>query len=145
MLIEPNPYQGGCTIGYRVMYAETDAMGVVYYAQYFVYFERLRNELIRQSGKTYREIESDGLLLPVTEAHAGYHGSARYDDLIHIHGRPAWMQGSRFRVDYKIYLENELLVDGYTIHTTINKEGQPRRIPKSLMDRFGPEAGPAPD
>ena len=72
------------TIPYRVPYADTDQMGIVYYANYFVYFERLRNELLRATGVPYRVWEERGLRLPVVEAHAAYIAPARYDDLLEI-------------------------------------------------------------
>ena len=140
MLMEPNPHPVGCTILYRVPYGETDMMAVVYYANYLLYFERVRNELIRLSGQSYLEVEKDGLLFPVTEVAAEYHASARYDDLLQLHGRFAWLRGSRFRVDYEVARSGELLVTGHTVHTTVNREGNPRRIPKALVERFGSEA-----
>ena len=68
----------------RVRYAETDRMGVVYHANYFVWFEVGRTDLLRHSGWTYREMESEGITLPVIEAHCQYRQSARYDDEIDI-------------------------------------------------------------
>ena len=64
----------------RVRYAETDQMGVVYYANYFVWFEVARADLLRSLGWTYREMEDAGVLLPVIEAHCEYRRPARYDD-----------------------------------------------------------------
>ena len=129
-------------LDYRVPYADTDQMKVVYYANYFVYFERLRNELIRESGVAYTEIERSGLMFPVVEAHAEYHGGARYDDLLRILGRVEWIQGSRFRVLYEIYREEELLVTGSTIHTTLTLEGRPRRVPDTMKKLLSPEDSP---
>ena len=146
MLIEPNPYNVGCTISYRVLYAETDRMNVVYYANYLIYFERIRNELIRLSAQSYLEVENAGLLLPVTEVAAEYHDSARYDDLLEMHGYFGWLQGSRFRVNYEIRREETLIVTGHTVHTTISRDGNSRRIPKAIVERFANEAkGPPPD
>ena len=66
---------------YRVPYADTDMMGVVYYANYYVMFERARNELMRACGYTYKECEAEGWGLPVTHSECDYRGSAKYDDL----------------------------------------------------------------
>lgn len=121
------------TLTYRVPYADTDRMQVVYYANYFEYFERLRNELIRSSGKPYSQIEKQGLMFPVLEAHCEYQISAEYDDLITICGWLAWVQGSRFRIEYEIKRDDTLLVTGYTIHTVITTEGRPRRVPEELL------------
>ena len=68
----------------RVRYAETDQMGVVYYANYLVWFEVGRTDWLRDAGWTYREMEQDGHPLPVIEAHAEYRRPARYDDEIEI-------------------------------------------------------------
>jgi acyl-CoA thioester hydrolase len=73
------------TIQLRVIYGDTDQMGVVYYANYLRYFEAARNEFIRAKGLRYRDFEEQyGLLLPVIEAHASYRLPARYDDLITV-------------------------------------------------------------
>src|SRR5204863_4018597 len=68
----------------RVRYAETDQMGVVYYANYFVWFEVARTDLLRTLGWTYREMEASGVMLPVIEAHCEYRRPARYDDEIEV-------------------------------------------------------------
>lgn len=117
---------------YRVPYADTDQMQVIYYANYFVYFERLRNELIRESGTPYTEIEKAGLMFPVVEAHCEYQGGGKYDDLLLIRGKLNWIQGSRFEVEYEILRDQETIVTGSTIHTTITMDGKARRVPDSL-------------
>ena len=117
------------SIEYRVPYADTDQMAVVYYANYLVYFERLRNEIIRKTGLEYRQVEGEGIFFPVVEAHAEYHKSALYDDLITVAGWFSWTQGSRFRIDYEIFREKDLLTTGFTIHAAVNREGRPRRLP----------------
>ena len=73
----------------RVRYAETDQMGVVYYANYLVWFEVGRTDLLRESGWNYREMETEGFGLPVIEAHCIYRESAKYDDEIEIRRRHA--------------------------------------------------------
>ena len=126
---------------YLVPYADVDRMGFVYYANYLVYFERLRNQIIRRAGTTYLEIENSGIYLPVIESGSEFLLPAHFEDTISITGRLAWVQGSRFQVDYEILREvehnpsreeDDLLVRGFTIHNTINKEGNPRRVPKAL-------------
>ena len=69
-------------MSYRVPYADTDQMGVVYYANYLEYFERSRTEMLREAGLSYSEMEKMGYFLPVSEAYCKYSGSARYDDLL---------------------------------------------------------------
>ena len=80
------------TIPYRVPYADTDQMHVVYYANYLTLFERGRNELMRACGFTYRELEAAGHALPVLEAYVRYHTPATYDDLLEI---VAWIDSFR--------------------------------------------------
>ena len=121
------------TLHYRVPYADTDQMRVVYYANYLIYFERLRNELIRKSGKTYTEVEKEGLAFPVLEVHCDYIQPAEYDDELSIKGWLSWAEGSRFQVDYDIFRNDVLLVSGYTIHAVINEERRPRRVPKEMV------------
>ena len=114
---------------YTVPYADTDQMGVVYYANYFVFFERLRNALIRSSGTSYREVEASGLMFPVIEAHCEYRKPARYDDNLTIAGWVAATEGGRFRIDYEITRQDELLATGYTWHAVMTSDGKGRRIP----------------
>ena len=71
----------------RVPYAHTDQMAMVYYANYFVYFEMARSELLREAGVAYPEMEKRGVLLPVVAAHCEYRKAARYDDLLSIRSR----------------------------------------------------------
>jgi len=124
------PEEKRVVMSYRVPYADTDQMSVVYYANYFVFFERLRNELIRKSGKTYLEIEQSGLMFPVVEATCHYVRSAQYDDELKITGWLAWVQGSRFQIEYEILRGTEQLVTGHTIHNVITMDGgRPRRVP----------------
>ncbi len=120
------------SIQYRVPYADTDQMGVVYYANYFVYFERLRNELIRESGITYRTMEERGIMFPVLEAHCEYMYPARYDDDLVIDGWLDSVEGARFRISYEIRAGERVLVTGYTIHIATSRELKPRRVPEEM-------------
>jgi len=107
---------------YRVPYADTDQMGVVYYANYLVYFERARTELLRLVGLPYREMESRGYGLPVIEAHVDYKASAGYDDELTITGCLAWVKGVRLRVDCEVLLGETLLCQGHTVHAFVELE-----------------------
>lgn len=120
------------SIEYRVPYADTDQMGVVYYANYFVLFERLRNELLRASGISYRQVEADGLMFPVIEAHCEYRRPARYDDVLLTHGWLAAAEGGRFRIEYEVMRDDELLVAGHTWHAVVSLDGRPRRVPEHI-------------
>ncbi len=120
------------TINYRVPYADTDQMGMVYYANYLTYFERLRNELIRAGGKSYRQWEEEGINLPVIEAHCDYFKPACYDDLLIITGGVAWAKRVRIRIECEVKRGEELLARGYTVHACINREGRPIRVPEEI-------------
>ena len=117
-------------IEYRVPYADTDQMKVVYYANYFVYFERLRNELLREIGSSYYQMEEEGYALPVIEAVCHYKSSARYDDLLTIRGWVSSIKGVRVTIECEVLRGEELLVSGHTVHACIDmKTGRPVRVP----------------
>jgi acyl-CoA thioester hydrolase len=115
----------------RVRYAETDRMGVVYYANYLVWFEVGRTEWLRATGWSYREMEADGVALPVIEAHCEYRQSARYDDEIEILTRASLLTPVRVRFDYDILRARDqaLTALGYTVHAALDPGGRPCRLP----------------
>lgn len=121
-------------MSYRVPYADTDQMGVVYYANYLVYFERVRNEVLRQANLPYTELEHQGIMLPVVEAHCEYKNSARYDDLLTISGWVEEIRGVRIRMACKVTRDEELLVQGHTVHACVNSDGRPVRVPPELKN-----------
>ncbi len=126
-------------IEYRIPYGDTDKMGVVYYANYFKYFEMLRNELIRKSGKSYKEIEENDLLMfPVLESYCKYLYPAKYDDIITICGHVSRFEANRFCIEYEIFnkIDNKKLVEGYTWHICISTEGKPRKLPAYIKKLF---------
>lgn len=108
------------TISYRVPYADTDQMDVVYYANYLVYFERARNELLRAYGFCYRDLEKLGMALPVREAHCVYHAPAHYDDLLEIKAWCSSFKGVRLTINCEVRRDGELLVEGYTTHVCVS-------------------------
>jgi len=122
-------------IEYRVPYADTDQMGVVYYANYLVYFERLRNQLMEDLGLPYSELERRGFGLPVIEAHVRYLEPARYDDRLDILGRVGWVRRTRLCVECQVFRGDRLLADGYTVHACLDlARRRPTRIPEILMN-----------
>ena len=130
-----------CNTSYRVPYADTDQMGVVYYGNYLTLFERCRNELMRQSPMTYREMERRGLALPVIEAHVDYKSPAFYDDLLELTGWVQYAKGFRIRIDVQVFREGALLASGYTVHCCMDmKTRRPARLPQELTGT-GNEAG----
>ena len=123
------------TIQYRVPYADTDQMGVVYYANYLIYFERLRNELLRASKASYKDIEESGIMLPVIEALCKYKKPASYDDLLDLSGWVEEIKGAKVKICCEVRKDEQLLAEGYTIHACIDTEKRhPVRPPKSLTD-----------
>ncbi len=120
----------------RVRYAETDKMQVVYYANYFVWFEVGRCELLRSLGSSYRELEAAGLMLPVIEAHCEYRRPARYDDdlMILTHGK--LMSGARVCFDYEVQRPADQVVTavGRTVHAAVDREGRPTRLPAQIRE-----------
>jgi acyl-CoA thioester hydrolase len=121
----------------RVRYAETDRMGVVYYANYFVWFEIGRTDWLRETGHTYRTMEDEGVQLPVIEAHCEYRRAAKYDDELEIRTRAALLTPVRIRFDYEIVRGDETLVTGHTIHAALDPRGRPCRLPDGVRDLLG--------
>jgi acyl-CoA thioester hydrolase len=122
----------------RVRYSETDQMGIVYYANYMVWFEVARTDLLRLSGWSYREMETDGYALPVIEAHCEYRQSAKYDDEIEIRTRGTWLSPVRVRFDYTVVRASDacVLADGHTVHAALDPAGRPRRLPERVRTLF---------
>jgi acyl-CoA thioester hydrolase len=118
----------------RVRYAETDKMGVVYYANYFVWFEVGRTDLLRESGWNYREMESEGFGLPVIEAQCTYRESAKYDDEIEVRTKGEMLSPVRVQFTYEIVRSADAttLATGTTLHATIDRAGRPRRMPERV-------------
>jgi acyl-CoA thioester hydrolase len=110
------------TTSFRVRYAETDQMGVVYYANFFIWMEIGRTNLLRECGVSYRELEEQGIILPVTQAYAKYVSPAHYDDEVSVHTKPAEVRGPRMRIEYEIYRGEQLLCTGFTEHAFLSRE-----------------------
>jgi acyl-CoA thioester hydrolase len=125
------------TTQYRVCYADTDQMGVVYYANYFMLFERARTELLRLNGLSYKQIEEQGFMLPVLEAHAKYHRPARYDDLLDVTARVVEFDGLKLKTACEVKRDGVLLVDGDVTLVFLNaKTGRPSRPPENIRQIF---------
>ncbi len=122
----------------RVRYAETDQMGYCYYANYLTWFEVGRSALMRETGRSYREVERDGFILPVIEAHCNYKRPALFDDLVTIETWITCLKSRKVTFAYRIVREEELLVDGYTVHLPVNPQGKPTALPKGVLDLLRP-------
>jgi acyl-CoA thioester hydrolase len=125
------------TMQIRVIYGDTDQMGVVYYANYLRFFEAARNEFIRAKGLRYRDFEREfGLMLPVVDASVQYKRPARYDDLLTVEIALAEVRRASARFDYRVIREGELLATGHTVHACVDLEGRVQRMPKDLLARL---------
>jgi len=116
----------------RVPYAHTDQMGFVYYANYLVYFEMARAEMLREVCLPYGELEKQGLFLPVVEAHCEYKTPAHFDDQLEILSQ-CRIKGARLNVEYKVSRAEELIATGYTVHACVSKENKVLRPPQALQ------------
>jgi acyl-CoA thioester hydrolase len=124
----------------RVRYAETDQMGVVYHANYLVWFEVGRVELMRQQGLNYRLLETEeGCWIVVAEATARYKAPARYDDELIVETTVRGVRGPVIRFSYRILLaeDRHLLCEGETTHVVIGRDMKRRAIPKKYAELLG--------
>ena len=124
-------------------YSETDAMGIVYYANYLIYFEVARTTALAELGHPYWEMEKQGWLIPVLSAHCDYHRPARYGDTLRLRTRRSRPGRARIRFDYELYREGDenraALVTGFTEHAFMSPAGKPLRPPKELLEVFPAE------
>lgn len=116
----------------RVRYQETDNMGVVYYANYFVWLEVARTEYLRSAGITYREIEKRGLYLMVARAACQYRSPARYDDIVRIQTWIPKIKNSSLEFSHKLFIGQVPIATGDSVHVFVNRQGKPVRIPDEI-------------
>ena len=123
----------------RVRYAETDKMGVVYYTNYFVWFEVGRTDLLRSAGWSYREMELEGFALPVIDARCTYRESAKYDDDIEIRTIGELLSPVRLQFNYDVVrmADEAALASGLTVHASLDRTGRPCRLPERVRGLFG--------
>lgn len=138
----PQPLPAFAEVRTRVRYAETDQMGVVYHANYLVWFEMARTELCRVRGFRYRDIErEDQLRMAVAEVHCRYRAPARYDDEVVA---KAWVAQAHprmvtFGYEIRHELTGEVFATGETKHVMIDFNGRPVKIPRKYFPLFGLE------
>jgi acyl-CoA thioester hydrolase len=127
---------------YRVIYGDTDQMGVVYYANYLRWFERGRSEFLRQIGLPYSTIERAGFHFPVADVNCHYSQSARFDEVIRIETQLEEMGRASLSFAYRISreMDRRLLATGSTKHACIDQAGHVTRIPKILEDALAAAA-----
>lgn len=122
----------------RVIFGDTDQMGVVYYGNYLRYFEGARADYWRQLGKSYKDLVAWDVALPVVEAHVNYKRSAFYEDVLSIETWVSEVRGASLRFAYKVWRESTLLADGHTRHAVIGANGKPKALPPQLRDAIPP-------
>jgi acyl-CoA thioester hydrolase len=132
----------------RVRYAETDQMGVVYHANYLVWFEVGRVELMRALGFEYKRMEAeDDCRIVVADAHCRYHHSAVYDEVLRIRTRIAESRNRVVKFSYEVIrdVDGKVLANGETTHVICGRNGRPKMLPKKYHSIFNAVAAPQPD
>ena len=121
----------------RVRYAETDRMGISYYANYFIWFEAARTEYFRVLGIVYSEFEKQGIFLPVAEAHCRYTEPSSYDDVITVRTVVSQIRQSSIRFEYHVLKNHgaKPIAAGYTVHVFSGPNLKPIRIPHILKSK----------
>ena len=122
----------------RVRYAHIDQMGIVYYARYYEFFEAARTDMLRDSGLPYSKFEQMGYLLPVIESHCQYKKGAQFDQLLNVHCIINQPPKIKLKINYEVTDKKTgtLLVNGYTIHAFLKRNGRPCRAPKNFLSLF---------
>ena len=122
----------------RVRYAETDKMGVAYYANYLVWFEVGRTDLLRTLGWSYREMEEAGVILPVIEAHCEYRQPSWYDDELEVRTQRRLLSAVRIQFDYQLVRRGDDVTTavGRTIHAALDADSRPCRLPERIRQAF---------
>jgi acyl-CoA thioester hydrolase len=132
----------------RVRYAETDQMGMVYHANYLVWFEVGRVELMRALGVEYRKMEiDDDCHIVVADAHCRYHDSARYDEIVRIRTRISESRNRIVKFAYEVFRDHdgELLATGATTHVICGSNGRPKLLPHKYRELLAAMGVPNPD
>jgi len=122
----------------RVRYAETDQMGVAYYANYLVWFEVGRAEFCRKRGFIYADLEKLGYRLAVTDAKCHYRNSARYDDLVIVRTRLKELNKRMISFGYQILRrdQEELIAEGETRHICLDSTNKPKSLPEAFLAKL---------
>ena len=117
----------------RVRYQETDAQGRVHHSNYANYFELGRVEMLRNSGRSYRELEASGIMLVVVSLTCNYYRGAESDDLLKLRTSVVKAKGVRITHRYELFLEDELIAEGQTVVAAVNHDGTVVRLPDWLQ------------
>ncbi|HEU4731578.1 MAG TPA: thioesterase family protein [Kofleriaceae bacterium] len=122
----------------RVIFGDTDQMGVVYYANYLRYFESARAAYWRGLGRSYKDLQAWGVALPVVEAHCNYLRPAHYEDLLAVDVDVSELRAASLRFAYRIWRGGELVAEGDTRHAVVGHHGRPRALPPELREAIPP-------
>jgi acyl-CoA thioester hydrolase len=125
-------------IDVRVRYAETDRMGLLHHANYLVYFEQARTELLRSFGLTYKDLEDQGYLLVLTKIEVRYRRPAFYDDILTIRTHVERTTAVRIDHRYEVVRNGEALAEGTTTLACVDREGRPQPLPDVLRQARPP-------
>ena len=119
----------------RVRYAETDRMGLLHHANYLVYFEQARTELLRQQGLTYRDMEDQGFFLVITNVEVKYRSPARYDDVLTIAATVARTTPVRIEHTYAVTCAGRSVADGKTTLACVDRAGKLQALPDWFREK----------
>ncbi len=122
-------------IAIRVRYAETDRMGLLHHANYLIYFEQARTEMLRQSGLTYRDMEDGGHFLVLTKFEVRYKKPAYYDDLLTIRTTVARTTAVRIDHRYEVLRGGEVLAEGSSTLACVDRNGRVQALPEFFRDK----------
>ena len=125
-------FSGEITI--RVRYAETDRMGLLHHANYLIYFEQGRTELLRSMGHSYRDLEDQGFLLVLTRVQVRYRSPARYDDLLTLRTTAVRTTLVKIEHKYELFRDGVLLAEGETTLGCVNRDGKVQPLPEFLRE-----------
>jgi acyl-CoA thioester hydrolase len=124
----------------RVRYAETDRMGLLHHANYLVYFEQARTELLRSQGFSYKDLEDQGYLLVLTRVQVRYKSPARYDDLLTVRTTVVRTTAVKIEHRYEVFRDGLLLAEGETTLGCVDRDGRVQRLPPALGGADDPGA-----
>lgn len=122
----------------RVIFGDTDQMGVVYYGNYMRFFESARAHYWRALGRSYQDLIAWGVAMPVVEAHCNYKRPAHYEDLLIVETRVSEVRAASLRFAYVIKRDGAVLAEGYTRHAIIDNAGKPRALPEVMKAMIPP-------
>lgn len=113
-------------------YAETDQMGIIYHSNYFIWFEVARSEFFKHIGYSYKKLEEQNIILPVTEVKCEYVKPSKYDERVRVETQIYLFKGVRFGLKYHVYHDetNELLAHGHTLHAFVDQSMKPINLKK---------------